>query len=167
MVECKKILLLKILSQFIRYFRKKITTDRPLRKYNHRGAGNYTIHKTTSMKHVVVPVSRYKTITPLDTTMYNIYTLITKRTKVFSTTTPVFIAGSFSCWRDINKRKSVCKRVRGLTVEANEKHKDAIVYVFEKTTNKLEKVALNGSVECCAPPPRWCDLELWPVDPKT
>jgi len=27
---------------------------------------------------------------------------------------------------------------------------------------KLEKVALDGSVECCAPPPRWCDLELWP-----
>ena len=25
---------------------------------------------------------------------------------------------------------------------------------------KLEKVALDGSVECCAPPPRWCDLEL-------
>jgi len=24
----------------------------------------------------------------------------------------------------------------------------------------LEKVALDGSVECCAPPPRWCDLEL-------
>jgi len=31
---------------------------------------------------------------------------------------------------------------------------------------KLEKVALDGSVECCAPPPRWCDLELWPFDPK-
>jgi len=30
---------------------------------------------------------------------------------------------------------------------------------------KLEKVALDGSIECCAPPPRWCDLELltfWP-----
>jgi len=26
--------------------------------------------------------------------------------------------------------------------------------------SKLEKVALDGSVECCAPPPRWCDLEL-------
>ena len=25
---------------------------------------------------------------------------------------------------------------------------------------KQEKVALDGSVECCAPPPRWCDLEL-------
>ena len=25
---------------------------------------------------------------------------------------------------------------------------------------ELEKVALDGSVECCAPPPRWCDLEL-------
>jgi len=25
---------------------------------------------------------------------------------------------------------------------------------------KLEKVALDGSVECCVPPPRWCDLEL-------
>ena len=25
---------------------------------------------------------------------------------------------------------------------------------------RLEKVALDGSVECCAPPPRWCDLEL-------
>jgi len=33
--------------------------------------------------------------------------------------------------------------------------------------NKLEKVALDGSVECCEPPPRWCDLELWPFDPKT
>jgi len=32
---------------------------------------------------------------------------------------------------------------------------------------KLEKVALDGSVECCAPPQRWCDLELWPFDPKT
>jgi len=39
---------------------------------------------------------------------------------------------------------------------------------YEKSTNgKLEKVALNGSVECCAPPPQWCDLELWPFDPKT
>jgi len=26
--------------------------------------------------------------------------------------------------------------------------------------SELEKVALDGSVECCAPPPRWCDLEL-------
>ena len=25
---------------------------------------------------------------------------------------------------------------------------------------QLEKVALDGSVECCSPPPRWCDLEL-------
>ena len=25
---------------------------------------------------------------------------------------------------------------------------------------KLEKVALDGSVECCAPPPGWRDLEL-------
>ena len=25
---------------------------------------------------------------------------------------------------------------------------------------KLEKVALDGSVECCAPPPRWCDLDF-------
>ena len=32
---------------------------------------------------------------------------------------------------------------------------------------QLEKVALDGNVECCAPPPRWCDLELWPFDPKT
>ena len=31
---------------------------------------------------------------------------------------------------------------------------------------QLEKVALDCSVECCAPPPRWCDLELWPFDPK-
>jgi len=32
-----------------------------------------------------------------------------------------------------------------------------------KTKHKqtqLEKVALDGSVKCCAPPPRWCDLEL-------
>jgi len=36
---------------------------------------------------------------------------------------------------------------------------------YSKT--KLEKVALDGSVECCAPPPRWCDLVLWPFDPKT
>jgi len=28
------------------------------------------------------------------------------------------------------------------------------------TKFKLEKVALDGSVECCAPPPRWCDLDL-------
>jgi len=28
------------------------------------------------------------------------------------------------------------------------------------TRVRLEKVALDGSVECCAPPPRWCDLEL-------
>ena len=28
------------------------------------------------------------------------------------------------------------------------------------THYQLEKVALDGSVECCAPPPRWCDLEL-------
>jgi len=33
--------------------------------------------------------------------------------------------------------------------------------------SELEKVALDGSIECCAPPPRWCDLELWPFDPKT
>ena len=26
--------------------------------------------------------------------------------------------------------------------------------------SRLEKVAVDGSVECCAPPPRWCDLEL-------
>jgi len=32
--------------------------------------------------------------------------------------------------------------------------------------SKLEKVALDGSVECCAPPPRWRDLELWPFDQK-
>jgi len=32
--------------------------------------------------------------------------------------------------------------------------------------NQLEKVALDSSVECCAPPPRWRDLELWPFDPK-
>jgi len=32
---------------------------------------------------------------------------------------------------------------------------------------QLEKVALDGSVECCAPPPRWCDLDRWPFDPKT
>jgi len=25
---------------------------------------------------------------------------------------------------------------------------------------QLEKVALDGSVECCAPPPRWWDLDL-------
>ena len=25
---------------------------------------------------------------------------------------------------------------------------------------KLEKVALDGSVECCAPPPRWCALNF-------
>jgi len=25
---------------------------------------------------------------------------------------------------------------------------------------KLEKVALDSSVECCAPPPGWRDLEL-------
>ena len=31
---------------------------------------------------------------------------------------------------------------------------------------KLEKVALDGSVKCCAPPPGWRDLELWPFDPK-
>jgi len=29
-----------------------------------------------------------------------------------------------------------------------------------QTDTKLEKVALDGSVECCAPPPRWCDLEV-------
>ena len=28
------------------------------------------------------------------------------------------------------------------------------------TRGRLEKVALDGSVECCAPPPRWRDLEL-------
>jgi len=27
-------------------------------------------------------------------------------------------------------------------------------------SHKLEKVALDDSVECCAPPPRWRDLEL-------
>jgi len=26
--------------------------------------------------------------------------------------------------------------------------------------NKLEKVALDGSVECCAPPPQRCNLDL-------
>jgi len=25
----------------------------------------------------------------------------------------------------------------------------------------------DATVECFAPPPRWCDLELWPFDPKT
>jgi len=29
-----------------------------------------------------------------------------------------------------------------------------------KSITELEKVALDGSVECCATPPRWCDLEL-------
>jgi len=29
-----------------------------------------------------------------------------------------------------------------------------------RNKERLEKVALDGSVECCAPPPRWCDLEL-------
>jgi len=33
-------------------------------------------------------------------------------------------------------------------------------------TCKTRKVAFDGSVECHAPPPRWCDLELWPFDPK-
>ena len=28
------------------------------------------------------------------------------------------------------------------------------------------KSCTDGSVECCAPAPRWCDLELWPFDPK-
>jgi len=28
------------------------------------------------------------------------------------------------------------------------------------SSTKLEKVALDGSIESCAPPPRWCDLEL-------
>jgi len=40
-----------------------------------------------------------------------------------------------------------------------------VVYVCQKL--ELEKVALDGSVECYAPPPRRCDLELWPFDPKT
>jgi len=30
----------------------------------------------------------------------------------------------------------------------------------DKKHPQLEKVALDGSVECCAPPPRWCNLEL-------
>ena len=33
-------------------------------------------------------------------------------------------------------------------------------YYTAVTQIKLEKFALDGSVECCAPPPRWCDLEL-------
>ena len=36
----------------------------------------------------------------------------------------------------------------------------------DETYKILEKVALDGSVECCAPLPRWCDLELRPFDPK-
>ena len=39
-------------------------------------------------------------------------------------------------------------------------------FMSVKTICKLEKVALDGSVECCVPPPRWRDLELWPFDPK-
>ena len=31
---------------------------------------------------------------------------------------------------------------------------------------KLEKVALDGSVECCAPPPRWRDLDRWLLTSK-
>ena len=31
---------------------------------------------------------------------------------------------------------------------------------FTTVTVILEKVALEGSVECCAPPPGWHDLEL-------
>ena len=34
---------------------------------------------------------------------------------------------------------------------------DAFIFIY---MIRLEKVALAGSVECCAPPPRWCDLEL-------
>ena len=41
---------------------------------------------------------------------------------------------------------------------------DNTYYTFCKflmnTDVKLEKVALDGSVECCVPPPRWCDLDL-------
>ena len=36
-----------------------------------------------------------------------------------------------------------------------------------RSSVEQEKVALDGSVECCTPPPRWCDLELSPFDPKT
>ena len=35
-----------------------------------------------------------------------------------------------------------------------------VIFQFHHHFHKLEKVALDGSVECCAPPPRWCDLEL-------
>jgi len=42
-----------------------------------------------------------------------------------------------------------------------------IRYTVTGTTwQKLQKVALVGSFECCAPPPRWRDLELWPFDQK-
>ena len=47
-----------------------------------------------------------------------------------------------------------------LTVSVGVSKFDYTGLILVDSTVKLEKVALDGSVECCAPPPRWCDLEL-------
>jgi len=36
----------------------------------------------------------------------------------------------------------------------------AIFFDYAQRKEQLEKVALDGSVECYATPLRWCDLEL-------
>ena len=38
--------------------------------------------------------------------------------------------------------------------------KKKLLLSHHRIISKLEKVALDGYVECCAPPPQWCDLEL-------
>jgi len=62
--------------------------------------------------------------------------------------------------RQMNRHNAMCNTASW--------RQDGIIrnYVIDRDQAKvidkaiLEKVALDGSVECYAPPPRWCDLEL-------